>query len=340
MSDFIVDILQHRGTPYQNGLRLGQFMKDKPIIQSFKMMTKTEIDCTNMKSIYHQFAPHLIEELQGVAEGVEIPYARACAMFSGYDVPRAPAMGCTAVSIDDFYVRNYDFTPEIYDGVFTLNQSKSSLATAGYNLQLIGRHDGVNEHGLVGGLHFVSQEGYQEGVSAWLSLRMLLDSCSSVDEAISMLKELPHAACYNFSLADADGNKVVVEASPNVVKVREERDFIACVNHFQVMEMLQYNRENIEGSMKRDKFLEGYNTKLHGQEEWFNLFKEKNSPLFFQEYNNMFGTLHTFSYSFLDSRILTTIAQSGTEIDFSFHDWVKGKNIAQHRMIGKIENKT
>jgi predicted choloylglycine hydrolase len=338
MSDFVVDILQLRENPYQNGVRLGKYIKVKPILQTFKRMTKPEIDCTNMKSIYRQLAPHLIEELQGVADGLGIPYPKAYAMFSGYDVPKTDAMGCTAMATNDFYVRNYDFTPEIYDSVFTLNQSSSTLATAGYNLQLIGRHDGVNEHGLVAGLHFVSQEDYQEGISAWLSLRMLLDSCSTVDEAVTMLKEIPHAACYNFSLADAGGYKVVVEASPKVVKVREDREFLSCVNHFQMLEMQQYNRENIDRSMKRNALLKEYQDNLLDQDEWFNLFRDKDSPLFFQEYNNLFGTLHTFSYSYEDTRILTTIAQSETILDFHFHDWVKGQNINQDRMVGTIEN--
>ncbi|RUU69994.1 carcinine hydrolase/isopenicillin-N N-acyltransferase family protein, partial [Mesorhizobium sp. M7A.F.Ca.MR.362.00.0.0] len=77
------------------------------------------------------------------------------------------------------YTRNYDFSPLLYDGIFSMIQTNSQYASAGYNLQLLGRHDGVNEKGLVIGLHFVSNEGYRKGVSPWVSCRIVLDNCST-----------------------------------------------------------------------------------------------------------------------------------------------------------------
>lgn len=238
---------------------------------------------------------------------------------------------------DEFYVRNYDFAPALYDGLFSLVQGGSVLASAGYNLQLIGRHDGVNEKGLAAGLHFVSYDSYTAGISAWTALRMVLDKCSSMDEAIHMLKELPHAACYNFSIGDEKGNRAVVEAAPEKVKVRKGEEAAACVNHFEDKELLNKNRSSLEGSIKRRNHLRSLrNTKIT-HEQAFNHFRSKQSLVFFRYYDQLFGTLHTFSYGYEESRILTAIAQSGEALDINFQEWVRGKDVPINSMEGYIE---
>ncbi|MGV2788446.1 peptidase C45, partial [Clostridium perfringens] len=128
-----------------------------------------------LKSIYNEFAPQLLSELEGLAEGLEMPFPKAAALLGGYDVPKIAAMGCSAMITPSYYVRNYDFTPAFYDGYFTAAQPDQGLAPVGYNLQAIGRHDGVNEKGLAAGLHFVSFDGYRTGLSPWVGVRMILE---------------------------------------------------------------------------------------------------------------------------------------------------------------------
>jgi len=333
-----VDVLQQRGTSFNIGVNLGKLLKDLPIVKVMDNVTKQEIEMEKMKSIYSAFAPHLLEELRGLSEGLRLPFNRCAALFSGYDMPKVAAMGCSALITKDYYVRNYDFSPVLYDGFFSLLQSQNAYATAGYNLQAIGRHDGVNEHGLVAGLHFVSNDGYTEGLSAWTSVRMLLETCQSVEDAIRMLEEIPHSACYNFSLGDEKGNRAVVEASPEKVRVRRDEVLLACVNHFQMEELQEKNRPLIENSLQRNRYMQGLKCGESSQKEMFQNFSDKHSPIFFTDYENLFGTLHTFSYSFVDSRILTAIAQSNQVIEMDFKDWVGGNNLKETEMIGLIEN--
>ncbi|WP_338048244.1 C45 family peptidase [Pontibacillus yanchengensis] len=167
MSDTYVDVLQIRDTAFNIGIKTGIEIKNQPIINTLEAITKPEIDYDNMKSIYSSFAPHLLDELDGLAYSLNLSPYKAAALFSGYEVPRTEAMGCSALLTEDFYIRNYDFSPTLYDGIFSLVQPENSLASAGYNLQILGRHDGVNEHGLVMGLHFVSNDGYTKGISPW-----------------------------------------------------------------------------------------------------------------------------------------------------------------------------
>ncbi|TMU87274.1 peptidase C45 [Bacillus sp. BHET2] len=337
MPNFEVDILQIRGNSFHIGLKTGEMIRNTSILQIMESITKPEIDIQNMKSIYSMYSPHLLEELEGLAQGLGISSERAAALFSGYDVPKTEAMGCSSLLTNEYYVRNYDFTPDLYDGIFSLVQPAGAFASAGYNLQILGRHDGVNEHGLVAGLHFVSNEGYAKGISPWAALRMVLDTCSSLEEASGLLKELPHSACYNFSLGDQKGRMAEVEVSLDKVIVRYGESFLSCVNHFQTDQLKSKNRPAIQGSLQRNKNILELKGKGHSHHEMFNYFKNTHSPLFFTDYTNLFGTLHTFAYSYQHSKILTTIARSNDVLNINFKDWVKGEDIPQKSLIGLIQ---
>lgn len=337
VSNFNVSIFQIRDSSFQIGLKTGEKLHNTSILKIFESITKQEIDLHNMKSIYSNFAPHLLEELEGLAQGFEISLDRAAALFSGYDVPKTEGMGCSSLLTNEYYVRNYDFTPGLYDGIFSLVQTDKAFATAGYNLQILGRHDGVNENGLVAGLHFVSHDSYAKGVSPWASIRMVLESCSSVDDAVAMLKEIPHSACYNFSLGDRNGNMAEVEASSEKVIIRYGESTLACVNHFQDARLTDENRGSIEGSVGRNKHLLGLMDKRLTHHDMFQHFKNVDSPIFFTDYENLFGTLHTFSYSYQHSRILTTIARSSQVLDINFLDWVNGEDMREESLTGFIQ---
>lgn len=337
MSNFIVNVYQMRDSSFNIGYKMGKYIKNKPILNTFRAITRPSIDFKNMEAIYSTFAPHLLEELEGLSQGLDISFSEAASLFSGYDVPKTEAMGCSAIMTKDYYVRNYDFSPDLYDGMFSLIQPHTSFATAGYNLQIIGRHDGVNEAGLVAGLHFVSNEGYTTGLSAWTAVRMVLDGCSTTEEAVHMLKEIPHTACYNFSLGDEQGNFAVVEASPENVVVRREPSLLTCVNHFQDQRLQDKNRSSIEHSIKRHNYLLQYKDRNYTLDEMFVNFKDIQSPIFFTDYDQLFGTLHTFSYAFQNSRILTAIARSEQVLDINFQEWVNGKSINEHILEGIIE---
>ena len=337
MANLNVDVLQIRDTSFNIGFRMGKLIQNKPILWTLESITKPEIDYQNMKSIYSTFAPHLLEEIEGLSQSLEISSDKAAALFSGYDVPKTEAMGCSTIITKDYYVRNYDFSPALYDGVFSLVQPDKAFASAGYNLQIVGRHDGVNQEGLVAGLHFVSNNDYTKGVSPWTSIRMVLDSCSTTDDAINMLKEIPHSACYNFSFGDKKGNIAEVEASPGKVFVRRGQASITCVNHFQSDMLKDKNRSSIDGSVQRNNFLLDFISQNLTHREMFDSFREINSPVFFTDYDDLFGTLHTFSYAYQDSRILTAIARSNQVLDINFQDWVNGENVNEHILQGIIE---
>jgi predicted choloylglycine hydrolase len=168
---------------------------------------------------------------------------------------------------------------------------------------------------------------------------MLLDTCETVEEAIRLLEEIPHSACYNFSLGDEKGNIAVVEASPDKMLVRRDEALLTCVNHFQMEGLQMKNRAIIENSIQRNRYMQELKSGEFSQKEMFRNFSDKQSPIFFTDYENLFGTLHTFSYSFVNSMIMTAIAQSNQVIEMDFRDWVMGNNLKETELIGLIEYK-
>ena len=65
------------------------------------------------KELLKTFSPNLLEELEGLAKGLEMELDTIIKFYSGYDVT-FPSMGCTTLINEGYYVRNYDFSGEYY----------------------------------------------------------------------------------------------------------------------------------------------------------------------------------------------------------------------------------
>jgi predicted choloylglycine hydrolase len=338
MSNFHVGILQLRKSAYENGYAIGNSVKHTSLMERIHHFVKEKIAIQEVEALFQRDTPHLLDEIRGIADAIGVTYERAMTMFSGYDLPKVESMGCTAMITPNYYVRNYDFSPIMYDHLFVLEKSEGAYAHGGYSLQLIGRHDGANEHGLVVGFHYVNNVEYQVGISAWTAVRIVLDCCKTTEEAIQLLKELPHATCYNFSIGDKSGNMAIVEATPREVNVHKDTSHITCVNHFINSSMRKYNRSRIDNSLTRYmhvNHLRGSN--MQGRDV-YELFKDVKSPLFFEQYEQLFGTLHTFYYDFAKEEIVTSVARGTGDIRISMKEWIDGKDIAESMIVGNIVN--
>ena len=91
--------------------------------------------------------------------------------------------------------------------------------------------DGVNEKGLTAGMLFISsaptnQTGDKIDITTTSAVRMILDKCATVDEAVEMLSNYNmHSSaggCFHFHIADAQGGSVVVEYVKDEMMVVEE----------------------------------------------------------------------------------------------------------------------
>lgn len=336
MIPFHIAIEQYRGSSYDIGYYQGEQM-NKSLIKMFsKIINEDAIDLAALNDIYSSYAPHLLEELRGIAAAMNIPFKKA-ALLAGYGTPEIQGMGCSSVINNKMLVRNYDFSPELYDARFVLTQPNEGYASAGHSLHAIGRTEGVNEKGLAVALHFVNNNESRNGLTASSVIRILLDTCKNTADAVNLIKQLPHAWSYNFSIGDSCGHTVVVEESPYDIKVRENKEMLFCTNHFQNDDMSGLNRIYIDHSRERLNYLINRHFSNASAKEVFNVFHDVATPLYNGAYSEFFGTLHTFAYIFEESRIITAIP-NGDVLEIDFKAWLKGDNMTQNKLTGYLTN--
>lgn len=98
--------------------------------------------------------------------------------------------------------------------------------------------DGVNEKGLAVGVLLIDTEPTNQqtdkvDITTTTAIRMMLDKCATVDEAVEMLKNYDmHSSansCYHFQIADSSGKSVVVEYigdEMNVIETEAATNFL------------------------------------------------------------------------------------------------------------------
>ena len=251
--------------------------------------------------------------------------------YFGNDSLRMPTGGCSAVISGSVYGRNYDFRPRGYEARFALVQARGSYASIGGSHQLTGRLDGMNEHGLTIGLHLVKVRPRFPGL--W----RVLDSCATTAEAIDLLRRLPHAMKYNYSLLDSGGVAAVVEAGAGAVVVRRG-DWLACTNHFQSQQLRRLNHR-VAHSIGRLPPLESWAARALSAEQTFKALNFSASPAF-HNYGNA-QTLHTIVAEPAKRRLLIGIGGDAAALDedmldVDFKVWITGENLPTKHLTGQL----
>jgi predicted choloylglycine hydrolase len=110
-------------------------------------------------------------------------------------------------------VRNYDLAPELNEGLL-LRSEWTGRPVMGMVEFLWGLSDGVNAGGLAAALAYGGRSEVGPGFGAPTILRYLLETCSSVAEAVVVLNRVPSHMPYNITLADRHGATATVELLP------------------------------------------------------------------------------------------------------------------------------
>lgn len=80
---------------------------------------------------------------------------------------------------------------------------------------------------------------------------MILETCANVEEAIDLLKEIPHRTSFSYVLLDPSGEAFVVEATPRSVIARKSN---ISTNHFEILK--EENRYQMDESIQRKQNIE------------------------------------------------------------------------------------
>ena len=246
-----------KGTHYEAGYKWGKllFEHGKTLehcptftpddeMRSFAQLCKVE---------YRKYYPELLDEIQGIADGQQLPVETLeSILFPMYSMRFENHCTCFAFrnESETVFARNSDFLVSIeklyMNCLYALN---GAFAFNGNTTAYVEMEDGVNEHGLAAGLCFVYPKINKPGFNAGLLIRYILEKCQTTNDAISALKSLPIASSQTITLADWSGDIAVVECNAKklvVIRPEPDRNFVAAANCFVSNEMLPYRNTEVD----------------------------------------------------------------------------------------------
>src|SRR5699024_8652594 len=98
-------------------------------------------------------------------------------------------------------IRNYYSDPRSYEVRYLLYQSiVCGYATSGPYMQVNGRIDGMNEKGLTMAYNFTHRKQSADGFLCNMIGRLILETCADIEEAIKLLKNIPHRHSFSYIL--------------------------------------------------------------------------------------------------------------------------------------------
>jgi predicted choloylglycine hydrolase len=331
------EIIQFRGTHYDFGYMQGGKLRDSLSVKNRENQWEVRkprfmVGVEEVKQAIMPFAPGVWEELLGLQAALEWPMERVLKEFGGYRLNYVRS-GCSILTGDNYLIRNYDYHPKTYEGRYVFYQpTDQGYAIVGPSQRVTGRMDGMNEKGLAVGYNFMNRKNPGDGFICCMIGRLVLESCANVEEAIAMLKEIPHRHSFSYIVYDQSGVTYVVETSPRGVEVRQSS---ACTNHFEIMK--QENRNHLVDSKRRLEIMQENKGSMFEARDAFRLLNDTDKGVFSNLYSSWAGTIHTSAY--LPREMKAWIALGGDQepITFDFRKWLSGEDIELDRIKGEVD---
>ncbi|MFB4168545.1 C45 family autoproteolytic acyltransferase/hydolase [Virgibacillus sp. JSM 102003] len=331
------DILQFKGTHYDFGYKQGELLKDSLTVKNRKKQWRVRkprfiIDINEVEQEIKRFAPGIWEELVGMQDALEWDMHDILQDFGGYRLEYTKS-GCSIFTGNDFMIRNYDYHPKTYEGRYTIFQpSDHGYAVIGPSQRITGRMDGMNEKGLALGYNFMHRKKPGDGFICNMIGRLILESCADVNQAVSMLKEIPHRHSFSYIVLDKNEETFVVEATPRGVEVRQSN---VCTNHFEIMK--DENRHHLEDSYRRMDAIRAQQQNATDAYKAFRMLNDTEKGVFSNQYRNWSGTIHTAAYFPKDLKAWFALGGDREPVVFDFAAWLRGGKIAVKYVLGEVD---
>ncbi|KAB2451891.1 choloylglycine hydrolase [Bacillus sp. CH126_4D] len=303
-----------KGSHYDIGKQQGEFVKNHPyLIPQFIQQEHLVSDnyWSECRNILNQYCPGINEEIEGFCEVLKIPSKHM--MYYYQTLLKA---GCShgvvlpkkTDSQHTYILRNYDLSPEIDDMRFCSTHAEGTYAHSGFSTFYFGRTEGVNEHGLAVTFSACGQpvgniaglrKPVLSGLQCFTVIRVLLEKCKNVQEAKSLIVEMPIASNINLIVADPlDAARIeIFDGYKSITTIDEEnQDFIVSTNHAISLPIQKLNNRRLEQSTNRYHTLYDHlNRNEQVSLESLKGLVEKEYPtgLTVHNYEEWFGTLHS-----------------------------------------------
>ena len=331
------DIIQFRGSHYDYGYMQGEHLKNSLIIKNRHRdwrlrRPRFTIDEAEAKQAFMRFAPGIWEELLGLRDALQQPMSMILRDFGNYRVQPVYS-GCSILTGKDYMIRNYDYHPKTYEGRYNLFQpTDGGYAVIGPSQRVTGRMDGMNEKGLVMGYNFMHRKDPGDGFICHMIGRIILEMCATTEEAIELVKEIPHRTSFSYIVLDEKEETYVIEATPRSVQVHQSN---VCTNHFEVLQ--HENRRFIAESQERLNAINNQKAQATDAYKAFRLLNDTDKGVFVSNYKSWSGTLHTSAYFPTEKQAWIALGGDQEPVKIDFESWLSGKNLERSKIFGEID---
>lgn len=192
--------------------------------------------------------PEILEEIKGFTDGLRYSFEKfACFLISAgvFDYNYGCTCFCMKNENEVIFARNHDMFTELRKNTESvLCQPENGYTFLGQGDALIGKEEGINEHGLAVGFTYVRPKQHKPGLSFLFIIRYLIEKCANVEEALREFNKIPVASSQNILLVDKSGDMAVIESCSEKYIVRRpenNENFLAISNNFTHPDMLEYD---------------------------------------------------------------------------------------------------
>jgi predicted choloylglycine hydrolase len=260
--NLIKKVFQHivlEGTAYEVGLQQAEILK-KQNPEAARWFASASVDPAKMgfgsfeelQAFYEEYCPGITDEIVGFADGLDVKPDR----LQVYNPPIYHPGNCSQFAVlssvtgdGHVYVgRSYEFNHNENDLRLCTVRIKGKVKHLGFTELLLGRDDGINEHGLCvtfsGGGTF-KREPKKRGFNFFLIVRTLLDNCGSVAEAVERLRKTPMSGFWNFLMTDRNDNAALMQFFDGEYGVKRigkgsSEKCLFSTNHYVLPSMVKY----------------------------------------------------------------------------------------------------
>lgn len=256
------------GTPYEIGRKEAEIIKKQcPEEIDFMLNGNDYIKPASQSLIeeaiktFDKFCPNINEEIRGFADYCGCPPEKIiyysftyvcrgnCSTFAV--LPQKTADKKTYVG------RSYEWDDTDDKKLITI-KADGSYSHMGFSIMFFGRYDGINEKGLcvtmTNGIPCIMSE--EEGLRFWMVIRILLDKCKNVDEAMGLIKQLPISSFCNLVITDKNNESVLVEIHNSIktfkrISQTSDEGYVCSTNHYNLPEMQNLVKNRMRHSLDR-----------------------------------------------------------------------------------------
>jgi predicted choloylglycine hydrolase len=195
------------------------------------------------RPLFEEYCPHLIDEIQGLAEGAGITFADGLATNIRGALSQTPEGGCTAFVVSKLGTsdgeiligQNSDMLPAAMEFAYVLHvkpkdKPEALMWTFG---GMIGYH-GINSRGVGNFANDLGGGPKPRFAMPHYPLKRLMLECETLDEVEQLLRRIPLWVNGNYVLCDGRGEILDVEATVDGPQLLTDNEagFIAHSNHF------------------------------------------------------------------------------------------------------------